>query len=38
MTDSVVSEWGITTEEKKCDKKDPELRKVVDEFNSKLGK
>lgn len=36
LEDSFVSEWGITTEEKKKDVKDPNLRKTVDEFNSKL--
>ena len=33
LEDSIVSEWGITTEEKELDKKDPELRKIVDDMN-----
>ena len=33
LEDSIVSEWGITTEEKEADIKDPKLRSVVDEAN-----
>lgn len=34
IEDSIVSEWGITSEEKKLDKKDLPLRKIVDEINN----
>lgn len=34
LEDSIVSEWGITSEEKRLDKKDTELRKIVDEKNN----
>jgi len=33
---SIVAEWGITTQEKQSDIKDPELRSKVDEINEKL--
>lgn len=33
LEDSIVSEWGITTQEKEEDVKDPELRSKVDEIN-----
>ncbi|MBT7567514.1 aminotransferase class V-fold PLP-dependent enzyme [archaeon] len=33
LEDSVVSEWGITSEEKNHDAKDPQLRALVDEIN-----
>lgn len=33
---SIVSEWGITTEEKRLDRKDPKLRALIDNLNSKL--
>jgi len=36
LQDSIISEWGITTEEKTLNKKDPELLKVVDEYNEKI--
>ena len=35
LEDSIVSEWGITTEEKERDVKNPELRKIIDEINNK---
>ena len=35
MEDSITSEWGITSKEKEADKKDPKLRKIIDELNSK---
>ena len=34
IEDSIVSEWGITSEEKKLDKKDTVLRKIVDDTNN----
>jgi len=34
LEDSIVSEWGITSEEKKLDKRDAKLREVVDEINN----
>lgn len=34
LEDSIVSEWGITSEEKKLDKKDNKLRKIVDDINN----
>jgi len=33
IEDSIVAEWGITTEEKQSDIKDPDLRRKVDEVN-----
>jgi len=33
LEDSIVSEWGITTEEKEMDKKDPKLREIIDQAN-----
>lgn len=33
LEDSIVSEWGITTAEKKADVKDKELRERVDSIN-----
>ena len=35
ITDSIVAEWGIKTEEKQKDIKVPSLRKVVDDINKK---
>jgi len=35
LEDSIISEWGITTEEKTLNKKDPEMLKIVDEANQK---
>lgn len=35
LEDSIVSEWGISTEEKEADVKDPELRKTVDDLNKR---
>jgi len=35
---SIVAEWGITTEEKQADIKNPELKVKVDEINEKLFK
>lgn len=35
LEESVVSEWGITTEEKEKNIKDQNLRKLVDDINSK---
>ena len=32
--DSLVSEWGITAEEKQLDQKHPILRKMVDDVNA----
>lgn len=37
LEDSIVSEWGITTEEKNLDKKDSALRKMVDEINKSVN-
>lgn len=38
IEDSIVSEWGITTEEKKADIRDAKLRELVDNINkSKKG-
>ena len=37
IEDSIVSEWGITSEEKGMDKKDPEMRKKIDEMNESLN-
>ena len=34
LEDSIVSEWGITTEEKKKDIKDKKLRERVEEINN----
>jgi len=34
MEDSIVAEWGITTQEKQVDIKNPELREKVDELNN----
>ena len=34
LEDSIVSEWGITFEEKKLDKKDTKLREMVDNLNN----
>jgi len=36
LEDSIVSEWGITTKEKVEDKKDLNLRTIVDEINKGL--
>jgi len=36
LEDSIVSEWGITTEEKQQDQKDPNLRRIVDQINEEL--
>ena len=36
VEDSIVSEWG-TSEEKEMDKKDPEMRKILDEMNKELN-
>lgn len=33
IEDSIVSEWGITTEEKEADVKDKKLREFVDDIN-----
>ena len=33
LEDSIVSEWGITTKEKKSDKKDEKLRAMVESIN-----
>lgn len=38
IENSIVSEWGITSEEKKIDKKDPGLRGLVDRINSEARK
>ena len=35
LEDSIVSEWGITTEEKEKDTKDPKLREIIDKINNK---
>lgn len=35
LEDSIVSEWGITSEEKNFDKKDTNLRRIVDDINNK---
>jgi hypothetical protein len=35
MEDSIVSEWGITPAEKQCDQKDADLRRMVDEINTR---
>jgi mannose-6-phosphate isomerase-like protein (cupin superfamily) len=35
LEDSIVSEWGITTEEKKANTKDKKLRAYLDETNKK---
>jgi len=37
MEDSIVSEWGITTIEKKLDKKDEKLRIRVNNINKLVG-
>jgi len=37
LEDSIVSEWGITTEEKKKDIKDKELRARVDKVNKEIA-
>jgi perosamine synthetase len=37
LEDSIVSEWGITTEEKMANKKDTQLRNFVDEANRRLS-
>jgi len=34
VEDSIVSEWGITSDEKNMDKKDPDLRRIIDDINS----
>ena len=36
IEDSIVSEWGITSEEKGMNKKNPEMRKMIDEINEKI--
>ena len=36
IENSIVSEWGITSEEKRMDKKDSEMRKMIDEINKHL--
>jgi len=36
LEDSIVSEWGITTQEKQADIKNLELRVKVDEINKNL--
>jgi mannose-6-phosphate isomerase-like protein (cupin superfamily) len=33
LEDSIVSEFGITTEEKEKDVKDPKLRQIIDKIN-----
>lgn len=38
LEDSIVSEWGITSEEKVMDKKDPKLRGLVDLINNNMKK
>ncbi len=38
LEDSIVSEWGITSEEKVMDKKDPKLRWLVDSLNEFMNK
>jgi len=35
IEDSIVSEWGITTQEKEEDKKDPMHRQIIDEINNR---
>ena len=35
LEDSILSEWGITSEEKGMDVKNPEMRKIIDEMNKK---
>lgn len=35
LEDSIVSEWGITTEEKERGGRDQEMRKMLDEINKK---
>ena len=36
IEDSIVSEWGITTQEKELDRKEPSLKRIVDEINEKI--
>lgn len=36
LKDSIVAEWGITTQEKQSDIKNPELRAKVDEINRNI--
>ena len=33
LEDSIISEWGITTEEKEFNVKDPEMRQMLDKLN-----
>jgi mannose-6-phosphate isomerase-like protein (cupin superfamily) len=33
LEDSIISEWGITTEEKEFNVKDPEMRQILDKLN-----
>jgi len=35
LEDSIVSEWGITSEEKGMDRKDSEMRGLIDKINGK---
>jgi mannose-6-phosphate isomerase-like protein (cupin superfamily) len=35
LEDSIVSEWGITSEEKGMDRKNPELRGLIDKINER---
>jgi len=37
LEDSIVSEWGITTEEKEMDKKDAKMREEIDKMNKKAS-
>lgn len=37
IEDSIVSEWGITSEEKRLDVKDSKLRSLVDAINKERG-
>lgn len=34
LEDSILAEWGITTEEKRMDVKDPQMRGLIDKINS----
>jgi len=36
LEDSIVSEWGITSEEKNMDKKDLDMRMMIDKINEGL--
>ena len=36
LEDSIVSEWGITTQEKQADVKDENLRAEIDEINKSI--